>query len=359
MSFAAFMVYYVHFLNPFGHPAPIKSENQKPGDEIAPSESVKATSSGLPYAPAGDTPILIFGGYSYGAMITTQLPFLRTILLPFNTPTCGSIAADIRLRAQHLAEMENLVLASARAAAIDHKNATGRPRGLRMGGGDDPRKSHDFRRPFSLDAEDIRKGVAELMMKTRKSHHKSHRKSGEHSDLHLDGTSETPGSEESGPSHDTLTMVSNLTSPRVAYILVSPLQGVITNLATMSLGGTLPRASWAAWTRPSFWPGRTSSREGEPGTGSECEGNLAEAELKLVTNPTLAIYGDRDVFVSAKRLRDWASRLQAIPKSVFRAHEVSGAGHFWTDARMLRNAVKTFAEHQLHGAPNGAMSLLP
>jgi len=85
---------------------------------------------------------------------------------------------------------------------------------------------------------------------------------------------------------------------------------------------------------------------GTPPTEMSSAELAREAELKLLSNPTLAVYGDRDVFVSAKKLRDWARRLEAAPGSRFRAHEVSTAGHFWTEEGVLfilRDAVKTFA----------------
>jgi len=77
----------------------------------------------------------------------------------------------------------------------------------------------------------------------------------------------------------------------------------------------------------------------------------AEAEDKLVQNETLAIYGDRDGFVPVRKLRDWASRLEGMQNSKFRAHEVSSADHFWAQrsvASTLREAVSTFAASLLN-----------
>jgi alpha/beta superfamily hydrolase len=71
----------------------------------------------------------------------------------------------------------------------------------------------------------------------------------------------------------------------------------------------------------------------------------AEAEDKLVHNPTLAIYGDRDGFVAIRKLREWAARLEGRPGSKFRAHEVSSANHFWAQgnvASTLKEAVRAF-----------------
>lgn len=47
---------------------------------------------------------MLLAGYSYGALVTTRLPSLDTILAYFTTPAIHTAEADIRLRAQHLAE---------------------------------------------------------------------------------------------------------------------------------------------------------------------------------------------------------------------------------------------------------------
>ncbi|PHH61710.1 hypothetical protein CDD81_8055 [Ophiocordyceps australis] len=47
------------------------------------------------------SPVLLMGGYSYGAMVTAQLPPLATMLLHFTAPAAGTAAAEVRLRAEH------------------------------------------------------------------------------------------------------------------------------------------------------------------------------------------------------------------------------------------------------------------
>ncbi|TDZ44913.1 hypothetical protein CTRI78_v009217 [Colletotrichum trifolii] len=162
MSFIGFMVYYVHFLDPFG-----SKETASPISKRSPTPP--EAHSKLPQA---NEPLFLLGGYSYGAMITTQIPPMDRILGQFASPAVGSAAADIRLRAQHLAEHQNVILASAMAAQSTS------PRKLymsmRVGGNEDSqRKSHDSRRSFSLDAEErIRRGVNELLAKTKRHHHR-------------------------------------------------------------------------------------------------------------------------------------------------------------------------------------------
>lgn len=293
--------------------------------------------------PSIEPPLLLLAGYSYGAMVTTNLPPLETVLAPFNTPTCGSPAAEIRLRAEHLAATQNTVLSSARAAAIDRQNGRSvrKSLGFRIGGDEENRKSHDSRRSISSDLEDrLHKGVAELMTKARKGH-RNHPISEEGGEAQGD----TDEAQKPVPAPEHLLPIANRTSHRPAYLLVSPLQGVVTSLATMSFPSPLGSLSRRIPTRSFSWSGKagTETRDDE----MPKERPTSDAEQKLVSHPTLAIYGDRDSFVASRKLRDWASRLESMPNSKFRAHEVSSAGHFWVQgnaAATMRDAVKVFAE---------------
>lgn len=296
-------------------------------------------------------PVFLLAGYSYGAMITKLLPPLESIIQPFATPKNASAAADIRLRAQHLAEQQNVVLASSRAAlAESHRGrALGRKSmGVRVGGDEDKRRSQDHsRRSFSIDAEEkIRKGVADLLSRAkshhRKHHHQKHMKGD--GDENVASTVAKEGIED--PEH--LPPAVGVVRPRVAYLLVSPPVGWATNLMTMNL--TVAMSGWFGKMshkspKSKEGAGRSSSR-GEKETHHEQQ----LAEQKLVEYPTLAVYGDSDVFVAVKKFRDWASRLQSVSQSEFRAHEISTAGHFYIEegvAYRLRDAVKAFAEELL------------
>ncbi|GAB1317379.1 Alpha/Beta hydrolase protein [Madurella fahalii] len=351
ISVVGFIYHYVHFLNPLPSAASRRLETASHEDGGA--ESIVHIRPPTPASPepslaATVTPILLLGGYSYGSMITTQLPPLVAISAMFSSPECGSPAAEIRLRAQHLAEIQNAVIANARAAAADSHGPQS-PRksvGLRVGGDEENRKSHETRRPLSLELEEtVRHGVAELMARAKKGHKRSRSGQGQASPT-LD---ETHGAHEHGarpqPVSHHLSPVPGQTTFRPAYLLVSPLQGLATNLATMSFP-SLAKVSKSVWNR-------FTSGTGEPrplGLHGVAATVSVEAEEKLVQNSTLAIYGDRDGFVSVQRLREWASRLEAIPGSQFRAHEVSSANHFWAQhnvARTLRDAIQAFAESLL------------
>ncbi|KAK4162382.1 hypothetical protein QBC43DRAFT_78725 [Cladorrhinum sp. PSN259] len=327
MSVVGFLAHYVHFLDPFRRITLRRTDTAVREDEVEIDDESPAKIRIHPPTPnpAEEIPVMLLGGYSYGSMVTTQLPFLETILAGFEAPVCGSPAAEIRLRAEHLADMQNTVLASARAAAVDRQRPTS-PRkslNLRVGGDESTRKSHDSHRPLSVDLEErIRHGIEELMAKTKK------------------GQKRAPKGQP-GEVVDHLHPVPNRTVYRPAYLLVSPLQGVVRNLTTMSLPTPLSNMAKKLWNQ---LPARTKTATQADDVHST-QPVSAEAETKLVQNPTLAIYGDRDNFVSAKKLRQWASRLETITDSQFRAHEVSSATHFWQgkNGRTLRDAIQAYA----------------
>jgi alpha/beta superfamily hydrolase len=319
MSIIGFVAHYVHFLDPFRRPGALPEATDDDADEEP-------------------RPVLLLAGYSYGAMITTQLPSLDTVLSIFDAPESGSAAAEIRLRGEHLADTQNTVLASARAAALE-RQVNKSPRkslGLRIGGDEDIRKSHDLpRRSFSMDAEEK---FRDFVAKTRKRHHRP-----VSSESVLQKQDDLPAKGDGlihGPLvTEHLYVVSQMTRFRPAHLLVSPLQGPILHLAAMSSSNVFgTRTAKPANDKPLRVDANAVIRERAA--------LWAEAEEKLMANSTLALYGDQDGFVSAKKVRDWANRLAKPPKSHFRAQEVSTAGHFWREGRViytLRDAVRTFA----------------
>ncbi|PTB37663.1 uncharacterized protein TrAFT101_005458 [Trichoderma asperellum] len=225
-SFVGFMAHYLHRLDPFR-----RRVTEPPSEKAVP-------------------PLLMMAGYSYGAMITTQLPPLNEVLEPFTSPDCGSHAAQIRLRAESWAERQNQTLQEARGQQK--------------------------------------------------------------------GSSKTAGSSEKSssppvatPAKGKLSPVSGFIMPRPVYLLLSPLQGLVTHLATMSLV-------------PSVFARQKPRQEDE-------------AEAKLVRNPTLAVFGDGDIFVPVGKLRAWVGRLSSQPGSQFQGHEIGSAGHFWAEEGVLNS----------------------
>ncbi|KAI0018543.1 Alpha/Beta hydrolase protein [Xylariomycetidae sp. FL0641] len=249
-------------------------------------------------------PVLVLAGYSYGAMVTAKLPPLDAVLHPFVSPPVESPAADIRLRAQHLAEQQRGLLAAA-------PQSPRRSLGMRTGGEERRNQDAEGRE------ERIRRGVKELLARTKlvKS---TARADGVHDQAVLD-------------------CVPDLVAPRATYLLVSPPVGVLTTLATMSLPEPVAGWSQRLLSRTPFLSGMLK------------HGDYAEeqrvADTKLVRNPTLVIYGDQDGFVTYRRMRDWAKSLGDVEGSRFRHVEVAGAGHFWVEEGAvygLRDSVEDF-----------------
>lgn len=301
MSVIGFIVYYIHYLDPF-RPTTTTLDGSLDPAAVA--------------APRPLQPNLLIGGYSYGSIITMQMPALEVVLERFVSPATGSAAAQIRLRAEHLATQYNEVLRSAREARAEKRSRSYARTSLRVGGDEEPgsprRSGESERRSFSMDAEEkVRKSLHELFHR-----HKER------------------GAELGHPAHsahghtvteeERLQAVSGLIVPRPSYLLISPVQGIARHLAIMDM-----------------WPSHSSrSQEINPGSG----------ETKLVMNPTLAVYGDRDGFVAAAKLRTWARRLSAQEGSQFRAIEVRSAGHFWHEEGVLlqlQTAVEDFAKSVL------------
>ncbi|KAI1849197.1 hypothetical protein JX266_005158 [Neoarthrinium moseri] len=294
MSVVGFMAYYAHYID---SPHRISTEGSV-------------------------SPIMLQAGYSYGAMVTTKLPPLDTILAIFESPPIHGAAADIRLRAQHLAEQQNRLL--------DHPASPRKSLGMRVGGDEElPRQSRERRRSHSLDREErIRKGVRDILARTKRIHRKHRHESHDHA-------GEAPVGEE-----ECMAKAENPLPYRSAYVAVSPPIGVVTNLATMSFANPF-----------SGWPKRAARADG-PGTHHEgaAEPGLDASETKLARNPTLAVYGDQDGFLTLRKFREWTTKLKAHEDSRFCDKEVSGAGHFWVEEGVmyeLRNAVGAFATELL------------
>jgi alpha/beta superfamily hydrolase len=101
--------------------------------------------------------------------------------------------------------------------------------------------------------------------------------------------------------------------PNVRYLLISPLTPPTSALAAPAL---IHR----------FW---SRSKDG-------CQDVIGK-------HISLAIYGDQDIFASAKKIRDWSEQLKAESTSRFASVEVTGAGHFWHEGGVearLRTALK-------------------
>ncbi|KAF1841738.1 uncharacterized protein K460DRAFT_379753 [Cucurbitaria berberidis CBS 394.84] len=289
-SFAAFFLHYMCYLQP----SPISDIPFTP--EQSPVSLLSHSSGDSTRTRSGEPPVVILGGYSYGSLILKHLPPLPTILHPFSCPITGSAADEILLRAHKLAGQSSLEWKNfAREQAREKRRKPGHEPKLSvtMGGEETSayqrRSSREIRRSFD--------GSRSLDLKTR-IRSLSHRRLAE----------EGPVS----PLEETKNV--DVTVAEVRYLLISPLTSPISTLAAPALGHKF-------WSRPS---------EGY----QEVVGKHA----------ALAIYGDQDIFASAKKIHDWAEHLKAGPESQFIGVEVEGAGHFWIEAGVERTLRATLRD---------------
>jgi len=349
------MVYYLYHLQP---PVSeyIEAEYELHSLTPIPSQVVPPPKSGSEdstFPSPGNTntqPLLLLSGYSYGALIATSLPpMFASIISPFQTPIAGSPHAEIRSRAGFLADQQNelmndrfssllpdnaqdedLILSSPRVRGA---SASG---GVRMGGHEDLRKSsherHRSRSSLTID-QHVRRSVERVRSIAKSSHggHRRHSSGGSSASSPMHATKGPERSSELTAVEDrgTVVAIPNVGEElRVAYLLVSPLHGWVNSLATMSLFG---------------------SKTGKGRQDKDSGNALPEHEMKFTIDPTLALFGDDDVFVSANKLRAWAERIHSACERRenlnFVHREVRGAGHFWHDheaLQILREEVQGF-----------------
>ena len=309
-------------------------------------------------ASVDNTPLLLLAGYSYGSLIATMLPPLPALLTPFQAPLPGSTASEIRLRAQHLAEEQNTLyterLKRASEAATRRQHARNVSAGIRVGGDEAPsdalhhRKSldsHHGRRSLRLDRlehSDWGRRSVERVRSLRKSldGHRfspppspSRHTSNEGRWNSSSTTDDTPGGSSVVVSPEEASEAAAATAAaapmphlefgevEAAYLLISPIQGVVGGLATMftttSAKSLLPTLSF---------------RKKETHTGSAA---VSAGDRKFVENKTLVVFGNKDSFSNADRMRKWTHKLEAVEGTRFRAVEVNNGGHFWHEMEEL------------------------
>lgn len=299
-SFVGFLAYYLHFISPTRHTNGDSSD----------VDSLQQVPTGISPSVPHDAPIFLIGGYSYGSMIASKLTSLRDVLQMFTSPPASSNAAQIRLQAECLAGQQSGLSSCARnALSYRHQpgyctdtatiNGTMRTPEPVLGPQDLRRNSCVGRGKVmplmdSVDATAAKTGE-ELRANSFEPNHQVHTP-------HRAGRRNRSASVMTSKA-GRLPAVSDFTIPREAYLLVSPIPGIMTRLTTMSL---LPSAL-------------TRSQD------------VSDRDGKIACYPTLAVFGDQDCFVSAAKLRSWAARLKGLPDSKFQAKEVSKAGHFWIE----------------------------
>jgi pimeloyl-ACP methyl ester carboxylesterase len=281
-------MHYMSHLQPFPAADAIFTLDQSPLSPNAENEN----ENGAAQLPTPESPIVILGGYSYGSLILKHLPPVPSILQPFAAPEPGSAANEILLRAHKLADQSNLEWIN---LARDREQER-RKRGtlaVTMGGEETSpekrRSSRDIKRSIEYSRS--------LDISTRLRSFSHRRRS--------DAVPKTPLERTPSPLSTTL--------PEIRYLLISPLTAPISTLAA-------------------------------PALASRVLGRSSSSFLDVIAkHETLAVFGDQDVFSSAKRVREWVERMKGESGTRFQGVEIKGAGHFWHEEgveRELRAALR-------------------
>ena len=250
---------------------------------------------------------LILGGYSYGSLIVTHLPPTPEILATFHKPS--KWASEILLRAKELASQTNTSLSETRGRMPDHpparrqhKRQSSSQHSIIYGGNDEPS-------PADRHIDPIHKAV-EIQTRIRHAMHRNHRSAS--------SITSAPPSEQSV---DTTEPMSALPHVSTHYLLISPLLPPLSNFLSLST------------TSLSFWRHHTDHQP-----------------QNLLHNPTLVIFGTKDMFTSSTKLDAWCKKMNALAsqnKGNFKWRKVEAASHFWREAGVeaeLRSSVKEWVE---------------
>lgn len=280
----------------------VRSEQPQSGQDkysplptvVSPHESSSPTSQ--------YTSRLILAGYSYGAIIGSHLPSMEAIQLIFSQRTENSAISEISSRATGISR-QTLEIIQGRTAEHFQTNgqrADAQSRqpsplsGPLLLGGFESLATGEKIHPTSKRSVEVRRSLDQVRDKVYRKLHPLGRSSEEH--YH-------------GRSEEVATGTRNVL---ICYLLVSPVLPPVSSFATLFSTLSLP--------------------------GIDVKGTRSRDEL--CTQPSLAIYGDQDLFTSVKKLRGWCIRLSQPPGSNFQYHEVANAGHFWREPGVLDQMIK-------------------
>jgi hypothetical protein len=277
ISFAGFFMHYMCYIQP--HSSVIPPEQPLDASEVEHTETPTR-------GHTNEGPVVILGGYSYGSLILRHLPPVPSILKTFSTPIVGSASDEILLRARKLADQSNMAWRElARSQECEsrskRKGHETKP-SVTMGGEETTREKRRSSREVRRSTD---RGLSiDIGNRLRSLSHSHHRHKDDSPPLPL----ETAG-------------IELITVPDMRYLLISPLTPPISTFAA-------PALSHKFWHR---------SREGH--------------DDAIAQHAALAVYGNQDIFTSAKRVRDWSEQMKAMQESQFSSVEVADAGHFWVE----------------------------
>lgn len=314
ISFTGFLIYYVAGLNPPPSSQAVERSQYTTSSPLSPIQSACLNPGGQSAGVDGRM-VLILGGYSYGSLITTNLPFTETILCRFASVSTGTAEAEIRLRAMSLSTQWN-------AEVQQHPR-----RGRRSA----PSTLQASPHSAVFGGEESEPGTRRASRESRRSTDIARRSlQGSRTKF---GVRRSSSEVEVPPSEAKLGTV-DVVLPSTHYLLISPLLPPISMFATMFSKAGGFRGEDAHPAKPTL---ATSA---------------SRADEKFQRHPTLAIYGEKDVFTSYKKHQRWAEQLMAKADSRFTCREIKGAGHFWHEKGVdgqMRGCIRDWVNSGLGG----------
>ena len=286
-SVAGFLIYYLHELG---------RQRNTLGDNASEDELKEEDSRVQQERPLQ----IVIGGYSYGSMIASKLPSIEYLLYRFSTGADGTAFTEIILRARSLVQQTREELWASHTSNERESRDSARHYGVNLHvGGEETSPEHRRRSQESRISTEIHRSV-QLIRK-------------------LPGLMKKPADSET-TALESASTITNKPEPVVkpAYLLISPLLPPISSLTALSFS--------------------------QASTNTDKE----ELQVRLSTNPSLAVFGSSDIFTSAKKLRSWAQSISTRPNSSFQFVEIDCAGHFWHEdgvEKRLRLAVREW----IHG----------
>ncbi|MCJ1354818.1 MAG: hypothetical protein MMC33_004808 [Icmadophila ericetorum] len=292
ISVVGCFIHYLQELEPNASSSPVQNSRYLDSVPLSPIQSALPDFGNI-FDSSESQMILILGGYSYGSMITKNLPHTSQILARFAEVTKGTAEAEIRMRALRLSTQWNKQnRASSRGRSLNVEDARQSQSHSIVTGGEESepgsrRASRESRRSLDVVRRSVDRSRTKLGLRKASD----------------DGYPSSPPAEEKlGPI--------NVPHPKTHYLLISPLLPPISTFATMFTKFDVEHISSSSQAR---------------GTAVD----TPDLDVNPISGPTLAIYGDKDFFTSRKKLRGWAEEASQASNSRFRFHEIAGAGHFW------------------------------
>lgn len=281
VSFYGFMFYFLNALKAGVSP----SQRQRPNQSQTSPVDVGDDESGKTHT----TLDIILSGYSYGSMIASHVPTVDTVLKLFQEAPKDSFAAAARSRAEQCS-----------AHCNDYTQAAPRPQTPEL-----PRPGSSPRSPLPVvlgQSPASPKGRKTSLEGVRRSIDQAKRK------ISFGSRSSDVGSRE--PRRDTMAKL-EIPTPRISYLLVSPILPPISQFLTMFSKISLS----------------SNASSGTSAQGTPIPSPVPEQQL--CAHPTLAIYGDNDTFTPAHKLEKWCDDIANMAESKFQHREIEDAGHFW------------------------------